>query len=96
MKFNIIKSFLDIWSMVLTAVGLHLRTSLRGGTEVVDTVGAGDALSSVMILGLCKQWPLELTLERAQAFASAIVGQRGATVSEPAFYQAFDEQWRSA
>ena len=81
---------------LLTADGLHLRTSPRGGTEVVDTVGAGDALSSVMILGLCKQWPLELTLERAQAFASAIVGQRGATVSEPAFYQAFDEQWRNA
>ena len=53
-------------------------------------------LASIMILGLYNDWPLELTLERAQAFASAIVGRRGATVSEPAFYRAFDEQWRSA
>ena len=81
---------------LLTADGVHLRTSPRRGTEVVDTVGAGDALTSVMILGLCNDWPLELTLERAQAFASAIVGRRGATVSEPAFYRAFDEQWRTA
>ena len=81
---------------LLTTDGLHLQASPRGDTEVVDTVGAGDALASVMILGLYNDWPLELTLERAQAFASAIVGRRGATVSEPAFYRAFDEQWRSA
>ena len=81
---------------LLTADGLHLQASPRADTEVVDTVGAGDALASVMILGLCNDWPLELTLERAQAFASAVVGRRGATVSEPAFYRAFDEQWRSA
>ena len=81
---------------LLTADGLHLQASPRSDIEVVDTVGAGDALSSVMILGLCSDWPLELTLERAQAFASAIVGRRGATVLEPAFYHAFDEQWRTA
>ena len=81
---------------LLTADGLYLRASPQRGTEVVDTVGAGDALASVMILGLRNDWPLELTLERAQAFASAVVGQRGATIAEPAFYRAFDEQWRSA
>ena len=80
---------------LLTADGVYLRTTPRGGTEIVDTVGAGDALASVMILGLHNDWPLELTLERAQAFASAIVGRRGATVSEPAFYRAFDEQWQT-
>ena len=31
--------------------------------------------------------------ERAQAFASAVVGMRGATVDDPAFYQPFLDTW---
>lgn len=61
--------------------------------QVVDTVGAGDAFSSVLLLGLNLDWPLQLTLERAQYFASALVGQRGATVSDSAFYQSFIKAW---
>ncbi|MFU8788890.1 MAG: carbohydrate kinase family protein [Methylobacter sp.] len=61
--------------------------------HVVDTVGAGDAFSSVLLLGLNLGWPLPLTLERAQDFASALVGQRGATVSDSGFYQAFIKAW---
>lgn len=61
--------------------------------EVVDTVGAGDALTSVMILGMMRGWPLQTALDRAQAFASAIVGRRGATVDDPAFYQTFIVAW---
>lgn len=61
--------------------------------EVVDTVGAGDAFASVMILGLLSGWDMEITLRRAQAFASGIVGNRGATVNDPAFYQAYIEHW---
>ena len=40
---------------------------------VVDTVGAGDAFASVMIVGLIEQWPMTVTLKRAQAFASKVV-----------------------
>lgn len=61
---------------------------------VVDTVGAGDAFTSVILLGLLSSWPLQLTMERAQSFASAIVGVRGATVSDPDFYQPFRDQWK--
>ncbi|MBT2989337.1 MAG: carbohydrate kinase [gamma proteobacterium symbiont of Ctena orbiculata] len=61
--------------------------------DLVDTVGAGDALSSVIILGLEQGWPLQLTLERAQEFASAIVGRRGAVVDEATFYRGFIEAW---
>jgi fructokinase len=57
---------------------------------IVDTVGAGDAFAAVLLVGLAKQWPLPLTLQRAQTFASAIVGQRGATVADLSFYQAFN------
>jgi len=61
--------------------------------DVVDTVGAGDAFASVIILGLVNSWPLDITLQRAQAFASEIVGNRGATVSDPAFYKNFTSEW---
>lgn len=62
-------------------------------TSVVDTVGAGDAFASVLMLGLMRDWPMQQTLQRAQAFASAIVGVRGATVSEPGFYQRICADW---
>ncbi len=60
---------------------------------VKDTVGAGDAFSSVLILGLVHAWPLATTLERAQAFASRIVGQQGAISADVALYRPFIEQW---
>lgn len=61
--------------------------------QVVDTVGAGDALAAVLLLGLNLGWPMRQTLERAQHFASAIVGQRGATVDRGDFYRPFIEAW---
>ena len=61
--------------------------------EVVDTVGAGDAFTSVLILGLSNKWPLEQTMQRAQDFASLIVGQQGATVRDAGFYQAEIADW---
>jgi fructokinase len=61
--------------------------------EVVDTVGAGDAFTSVMTLGLLSGWRVPLMLERAQAFASAVTGIRGATTDDPGFYQPFIDRW---
>ena len=55
-------------------------------TPVVDTVGAGDAFTAVTLLGLLSEWPLALTLQCAQAFASKICGMRGATTQDPTFY----------
>lgn len=79
---------------LLTASGQHIEVQPEHDIEVVDTVGAGDAFSSVMILGLANDWPLDLTLQRAQAFASRLVGKRGATVSSPEFYQNFINAWQ--
>jgi fructokinase len=62
-------------------------------TEVLDTVGAGDAFAAVTILGIRNDWPLALTLERAQSFASRIVEQRGATAVNPELYQSFIDHW---
>jgi len=81
---------------LITASGEHFTVKPEKEIRVVDTVGAGDAFASVIILGLNNSWPLDITLQRAQQFASHIVGQRGATVSEPAFYQSFIDQWSLA
>ncbi|VAW82278.1 Fructokinase [hydrothermal vent metagenome] len=61
--------------------------------DIVDTVGAGDAFTSVCILGLLQGWDIQQTLPRAQCFASAIVGVRGATVTDRTFYAEFISNW---
>lgn len=61
---------------------------------VVDTVGAGDAFASVLLLGLYKDWPVETILARAQNFASNVVGLRGATTTDMAFYQPLLNEWK--
>jgi fructokinase len=60
---------------------------------LIDAVGAGDAFASVFLLGLLREWDLDACLERAQSFASALLGVRGATVSDPGFYQRFLDAW---
>lgn len=62
-------------------------------TAVVDTVGAGDAFCSVLLLGLIRQWPLPLALRYAQQFAGAVVGMRGATTRDAGFYESFNRAW---
>jgi fructokinase len=80
-------------AFALTADEAVSRVSPAGDIKVVDAVGAGDGFASVLILGLMQRWPIQQTLDRAQSFASAIVGQRGATVSSDAFYRPFLEAW---
>jgi fructokinase len=65
----------------------------EAATQVVDTVGAGDAFASVLMLGLLRDWPLSATLRRAQQFASSVVGVRGATVADADFYRHHLETW---
>lgn len=79
---------------LLLANGQRLQVAPLSDIEVLDTVGAGDAFASVMLLGLLRGWPMPLALERAQHFAAAIVGRRGATVADPEFYRTFSRQWQ--
>lgn len=80
--------------IAITANGEEAVIAPANATRVVDTVGAGDAFASVLLLGLNLDWPLQQTLERAQAFASALVGRRGATVNDPDFYCPFIDNWK--
>jgi fructokinase len=83
----------DAGALAVTVAGETARAEPDRRHPVVDTVGAGDAFASVVLLGIMRHWPLPLIMQRAQSFASAIVGMRGATVSDMAFYQPFLENW---
>jgi len=80
-------------AQVLTAEGSCYQVRPAPGGLVVDTVGAGDAFTAVFLLGQLHQWSWGQTLERAQDFASAMVGIRGATIDDSAFYQGFRSAW---
>ncbi len=57
--------------------------------HIVDTVGAGDAVSALFIHGLRAGWPIAKTLTIAQHFAGKVIGLRGATTTKENFYQEF-------
>lgn len=78
---------------LLTKTGEHLTTRPARDILIKDTVGAGDAMASVIVLGILRGWPLARSLERAQDFASAMVGRRGATVQDMNFYNTFLDRW---
>ena len=80
-------------AFALDADGRFTRVAPAGRVDVVDTVGAGDAFASVCILGLLFDWPVDLTMERAQQFASLLVTRRGATIDDPAVYQPLLAEW---
>ncbi len=61
--------------------------------NVVDTVGAGDAFSAVMLFGLIRGWPLSRSLQRAMVFAAAMCERRGATVADHELYRDHLAQW---
>ena len=81
-------------AVVLASGGEEFRVVPQNQSMVIDTVGAGDAFTSVVTLGLLRGWSVPLMLERAQAFASAITGIRGATRNDPGFYQTFIDNWK--
>ncbi|MEA5533585.1 carbohydrate kinase [Crocosphaera sp. XPORK-15E] len=78
---------------LFTSDNINQHISPSQTTTIVDTVGAGDAFCSVLLLGILKNWDVSTTLTRAQQFASAIVGIQGATSDDRSFYQGFLKQW---
>lgn len=73
------------------------ETDTAGGVclegEFADTVGAGDAFAAVCILGLLRGWPGSVTLGRANGFAAAICGIRGAVPDRADFHEPFAREW---
>ena len=58
-----------------------------------DSVGAGDAFSSVFLLGIIKGWSWELILERSVLFAGRICENKGAIPDDRNFYQRIIDNW---
>ena len=80
-------------ALARTSEGLIHSVKPEAGTPMIDAVGAGDAFTSVILLGLMSGWNLDESLSRAQSFASAVVGIRGATPAEKRFYSHFTDTW---
>ncbi len=78
-----------------TVSGEQLAVRPERRVDVVDTVGAGDAFAAVLIHGLTAGWSLARTLQRAQSFASEVVGVRGATLDDRDFYRRVTASWNS-
>ncbi len=64
--------------------------------KIIDTVGAGDAMSAVFILGRITGWPINKTLCYAQEFASIIVEHHGAVISDHNVYTTLLSKWSSS
>jgi len=58
-------------------------------SNIIDTVGAGDAFTAMYIHGLAAGWPIPKILSLAQEFACQVLTFRGATSKYPEFYKAF-------
>jgi fructokinase len=61
---------------------------------LVDSVGAGDGFAAVLIFGMLSGWPVATILPRANAFAAAVCGIRGAVPTSQDFYTPFLEEWK--
>lgn len=80
-------------ALLITEKGEVLREKAEIPGEIQDTVGAGDAFSSIIILGLCRKWPIKVIFERALNFASHVCLLRGATTFDREFYHKHIRQW---
>ncbi len=76
-------------ALVLSDTGDFHTVTPEPVKAIVDTVGAGDAFSAIFIHGILSGWTVPNTLTVAQQFASQVIGLRGATSTDPAFYQEF-------
>jgi fructokinase len=93
---------LSIENLVLTlgaegALALTGRGISRHAAPVVhdtaDTVGAGDAFSAVLALGIHGGWGIDLTLQRATEFAGEVCRIRGAIPEGWGLYRIHLKRW---
>jgi len=61
--------------------------------DLVDTVGAGDAFSAVVIAGLLGGWSQATILRRAQEFAALVCSQSGAIKDDIDIYMNIRRSW---
>lgn len=64
-------------------------------SSIVDTVGAGDAYSAMLAVGIIKGWKPDRTLSMASMFASRICEIRGAIPESRKFYDPVKEMMKN-
>ena len=65
----------------------HFQAKINRVSSIVDTVGAGDAYSSMLAIGIIKGWEPAKMLSMASMFASRICEIRGAIPESQEFYE---------
>jgi sucrose-phosphate synthase len=89
---------------VVVTRGARGALAVRGGERVfevepmpveniVDTVGAGDAFSAVVCLGILHDWEFQTTIDRAARFAADLCTVRGATTTDFGLYERHLADW---
>ena len=71
---------------IINRDGLHIRIRERPVATVVDSVGAGDAFSTILILGRLRGWSIQDRIHNAHRFAAKVLTLRGATTMDADFY----------
>lgn len=81
------------YGAVAVSDGEHWSIDAHPIEHLVDTVGAGDAFSAVLMIGWIEAWPMPVTLARASRFAAAICAVRGATTDDRRLHLSHRELW---
>ena len=97
---DMIKRSVPGYPAIINMIQLLAERYAQPGSAVLD-LGCSLGASSVALALGCAGRDCRVTgvdnapamLERAQSFASRIVGRRGATVGDPDFYGPFIESW---
>ena len=99
MLFDVLRLFVTRGKAGYVAYERGLGVTHEGKAHAVavqDTVGAGDAFSSVLLLGALRAWPLEVTLQRATDFASAVCTLVGAVSTDLSWYAPWVQTWSTS
>jgi fructokinase len=67
----------------------HVRTGPIRQQTVIDTVGAGDAYTAILALGILGHWSPETILSRASEFAGSVCAIEGGIPANGAFYDPY-------
>ena len=73
--------------------GEPVRVPASPAAGLVDTVGAGDAFSSVCLCAQAQGWGLRTTLARASDLAAGVCGLRGAFPADAGFHAGYVKDW---
>ncbi|MEJ2618096.1 MAG: carbohydrate kinase family protein [Ignavibacteriaceae bacterium] len=58
-------------------------------SDIVDTVGAGDAYAAILCIGYLKNWDIRKTNKLASEFAAEIIKIQGALPTDDSLYNSF-------